>query len=270
MSLTADQQGALDLHNAARAAVGSPPLVWDTGLQAAAQQWADHMAQAQDFNHDPNAGAGENIFFGSPPGPEIQRWAANDWIGEKAQYHGGGFTEATGHYTQCVWDTTTNVGIADNNGYVCARYSPAGNVDGQVAYPQDANGNPTNVGGSGPPPGGNGPSGPNGLLFLNAFNGGNWKSAIGWYPRIQNVVGTQPAVLQDRAWVPWEGSTQCLKFPNGDDLQWTINKDAQSQADFSQCGTAKNNEQAYTVYKDDKHAVFEKDGWTYTTIYYLT
>ncbi len=58
------------------------------------------MAQAQDFNHDPNAGAGENIFFGSPPGPEIQRWAANDWIGEKAQYHGGGFTEATGHYTQ--------------------------------------------------------------------------------------------------------------------------------------------------------------------------
>jgi Cysteine-rich secretory protein family len=84
----------------ARAAVGSKPLLWDTNLQAAAQAWADHMAQTRSFDHDPNAGTGENIFWASPAGPDIQRAATADWLNEKAQFHGGGFTEATGHYTQ--------------------------------------------------------------------------------------------------------------------------------------------------------------------------
>lgn len=74
--------------------------MWDFGLQAAAQAWADHMAQTRNFDHDPNAGTGENIFWASPAGPDILRAGTTDWLNEKAQFHGGGFAEATGHYTQ--------------------------------------------------------------------------------------------------------------------------------------------------------------------------
>lgn len=88
----------------ARAAVGVGQLTWNTNLQADAQKWADNLASSgQGLQHDPNAGEGENLFWASPPGATMLTSATQDWLGEKTQYladHGGGFTEATGHYTQ--------------------------------------------------------------------------------------------------------------------------------------------------------------------------
>ena len=79
-------------------------LVWNTNLQADAQKWADFLASSGGgLQHDPNAGEGENLFWLSPPGDGMLSAATQDWLGEKTQYladHGGGYNEATGHYTQ--------------------------------------------------------------------------------------------------------------------------------------------------------------------------
>ncbi|OLN97963.1 Ectin [Colletotrichum chlorophyti] len=137
--LTPDQQNALDLHNAARAAVGSPPLTWDKDLTASAQVWANHLTTVGGLQHDPNPGnqgenlaarwGGDNVFYAS--GVQL-------WLNEKPLYDnqpirvdGSPNYRDYGHYTQAVWNTTTKVGmaIATSNGatYLVARYSPPGN-----------------------------------------------------------------------------------------------------------------------------------------------
>jgi murein DD-endopeptidase MepM/ murein hydrolase activator NlpD len=122
--------------------VSRPGLSWDAGLANAAQAWANHLAQTDSFEHDPNAGAGENIFSGSGFSPSFAD-ACRAWIGEEANYHGeaigqGNFEE-WGHYTQVVWPTTTSVGIASatsasGSTYVVGRYLPQGNIVGQSAW----------------------------------------------------------------------------------------------------------------------------------------
>ena len=78
--------------------------------------------------------------------------------------------------------------------------------------------------------------------------------------------GSLPSSCRSRSLLIF--SVSLVRFPNGDDFTWNINSGAQSQGDFSECGSAKNNEQSFKVFKGDKHVVFQKDGWTYTTIYY--
>jgi hypothetical protein len=79
-------------------------LQWDSNLQAAAQNWANHLAQVNSLDHDPNAGAGENIALFSPASDTILTQAAALWLAEKAAYVYGVFdgsqAEAAGHYTQ--------------------------------------------------------------------------------------------------------------------------------------------------------------------------
>lgn len=88
----------------ARAALGVAPLQWDTNLQAAAQNWANHLAQVNSLDHDPNAGAGENIALFSPANNTILANATALWLAEKSAYTYGIFdgsqVEAAGHYTQ--------------------------------------------------------------------------------------------------------------------------------------------------------------------------
>ena len=76
-------------------------------LQDAAQNWANHLAQVNSLDHDPNAGAGENIALFSPASDTILANATNLWLAEKAAYSYGIFdgsqVEAAGHYTQvCI------------------------------------------------------------------------------------------------------------------------------------------------------------------------
>lgn len=78
-----------------------------------------------------------------------------------------------------------------------------------LKYISDANGNPTNGGGSGPTQ----PSGPNGLVCFNLINGSNWKSAVGWYPHIANITGVEPWAIVESPLKTWEGSTQSGTVP---------------------------------------------------------
>lgn len=141
-------QQILDAHNAARAAVGVPPLQWDTHLAADAQAWATHLAETHTFVHSTVAAGGtdegENLWKGSVGWysyPEMM----DGWTDERRFFRNDptpnfsttGRWEDVGHYTQVVWRTTTRVGcgLASNSSedvLVC-RYTDPGNYDGERA-----------------------------------------------------------------------------------------------------------------------------------------
>ncbi len=133
-------------HNAARAAVGVPPLAWDKALAADAGRWARQLAQTGTFDHAPDDPArppqGENLWMGTR-GAYSPEEMIDDWIDERAQYRAGVFPDVAargtwhdvGHYTQIIWSRTTAVGCAlaanaSDDVLVC-RYAPAGNVIGE-------------------------------------------------------------------------------------------------------------------------------------------
>ncbi len=141
-----DAQAVLDLHNKIRADLGIPPLTWSTDVAAFAQQWADSLANFNDCNikhHSNELGYGENIFGGSSADLFKGIDAANSWYQEKEKYTysrlGEGNWFETGHYTQMIWKTTTQVGLGmatcpSGGVVVVGNYSPAGNISGDYPY----------------------------------------------------------------------------------------------------------------------------------------
>jgi hypothetical protein len=150
----------LEIHNSERAAVGVPPLVWSDTLAASAQTWADHLATINEMVHSTGQPYGENIAAwghgcglvslvppldytkGVCPGDTL-RTMVMSWVNEKTLYHGGVLTQEnwypTGHYTQVVWKTTTEIGCgmatgSDGNDYLVCQYTPPGNAIGQAPY----------------------------------------------------------------------------------------------------------------------------------------
>jgi hypothetical protein len=144
--VSAAADALLAAHNAHRATHHAPALRWDASLAAGAQAWAD----ACSFAHSQPGGAyGENLYTsspgGAPDGAQVGRAAVQSWYDEVAQYDfgaGGGFSSATGHFTQLVWvgSTALGCGVATRcagagqlpNLVVC-RYAPAGNFAGRFA-----------------------------------------------------------------------------------------------------------------------------------------
>ena len=55
-------QAMLDAHNAIRARVGVPPLVWSDQLAQVAQDWANHLIATGSFRHRPDNRYGENLY----------------------------------------------------------------------------------------------------------------------------------------------------------------------------------------------------------------
>ena len=122
---------ALDKHNQLRSRHCVPLLAWSERLATTAQQWAN----ACDFRHSGN-GLGENLAMGTsgayPPDAQIQSWY--DEVGQY-DFASGGFSSGTGHFTQVIWRSTTEVGcgVATCGGedmLVC-NYSPPGNYQGE-------------------------------------------------------------------------------------------------------------------------------------------
>lgn len=115
----------LDIHNEARAAVGSPPLTWDSEAAAAAQAWADSLQKNSNCApsiQDTRSPYGQNLalavsFFGT----YSNRDAVGFWLSTGANYSlavfdsrtssgcGGGDWRNCGTYIQLVWQYTQKV-----------------------------------------------------------------------------------------------------------------------------------------------------------------
>lgn len=65
-----DSSACLDAHNTKRALHSASPLTWDDDLARKAQHWANHLASIGSLQHDPNANAGENLYFSYSSAPQ--------------------------------------------------------------------------------------------------------------------------------------------------------------------------------------------------------
>jgi len=128
-------------HNAVRAAVGVPDLVWSQTIADTAQGWANYLAsRGCPLQHSQN-GYGENIFWSQGMSPTPADVVAS-WAGEQGCFVNGPFDACScecGHYSQLVWRDTQRVGCgmatcAGNQQIWVCEYDPPGNVMGQTPY----------------------------------------------------------------------------------------------------------------------------------------
>ncbi|CEJ56700.1 hypothetical protein PMG11_02900 [Penicillium brasilianum] len=96
----------LRVSNDYRKAHDAEPLVWNDTLVEYSHEWARHCI----WEHS-DGPYGENLAFGYPNASS----AVEAWGDERKFYNFDkptGFTEKTGHFTQLVWKSTTEVGCA--------------------------------------------------------------------------------------------------------------------------------------------------------------
>lgn len=139
-------EGLVAIHNQERAAVGSPPMVWDEALAQSAASYGPALIALGHLQHSPREtrpGQRENLAMGST---NTYSYAAlaGFWISEKRNFTPGQFPNVSrtgnwldiAHYTQMIWRGTTRVGCSLQRGgdqsYLICRYSPPGNVDGAL------------------------------------------------------------------------------------------------------------------------------------------
>jgi len=154
-ALTAPQQTEMvKAHNRWRQKVRVPALSWADDLGDTAQQWAEHLRDANDCNmvHSGASKLGENLYWASAVswsdgGSERQEvtpaQVTDSWGSEKADYNYATNRcvsgKMCGHYTQLVWKGSTEVGCGmavcgdDSQVWVC-NYRPAGNFIGRKPY----------------------------------------------------------------------------------------------------------------------------------------
>jgi len=145
-----EKQEILDAHNRYRAEVNVTALSWSENLSQQAQQCADYNAAVflpkGKQKHCPKSGSGQNIALATTSLNRNVTQMVDSWAAEKKNFINGQYpsVSATGspgdvsHYTQMIWQETTEVGCAKNNssGYeilVCD-YTPQGNLNGTNVY----------------------------------------------------------------------------------------------------------------------------------------
>ncbi len=133
-------QDMLDVHNQWRRKVGVPALTWSDDLAQHAQEWANQLAN-ENFKlyHRPNNPFGENLTWAAHQ-QLTPLQVVNSWGEEVAQYDydSNSCSGVCGHYTQIVWQETTEVGCAvvrsqQQEIWVC-NYNPPGNYVGVKPY----------------------------------------------------------------------------------------------------------------------------------------
>lgn len=156
---TLDPQEMVQVHNQVRAQVGLQPLTWSPVLASYAQEWADSLAQhygcglkhRQEMGQDREQW-GENLYWSgavmwSDGARETALVSSGEvaqaWADEQADYNYSRNRcrrgKQCGHYTQMVWQSTTQVGcgmaFCPNAGqiWVC-NYDPPGNWIGERPY----------------------------------------------------------------------------------------------------------------------------------------
>ncbi|HLJ87468.1 MAG TPA: CAP domain-containing protein [Candidatus Angelobacter sp.] len=148
----AEQTAILSVHNQLRREVGTGVLKWSPDLAETAQNWANHLREANGckMEHSGSPAFGENLYWASPVRfsdgrTEVQAISPEDvvhsWGDEKKSYsyEKNSCRGVCGHYTQLVWAKTTNVGCGkalcpDKSQVWVCNYKPAGNIIGQKPY----------------------------------------------------------------------------------------------------------------------------------------
>jgi hypothetical protein len=140
----------LAVHNRYRAEVNVTPLNWSENLSAQAQKCADYNAAnflpSGRQKHCRTPGFGQNIALATTALHLNLTQMVDAWGNEKRNFLNGiypsvsatGAPDAVSHYTQMIWQNTSEVGCgkATTNGYeilVCD-YSPQGNIDDTRVY----------------------------------------------------------------------------------------------------------------------------------------
>lgn len=140
-----DAQAVIDAHNRVRARRGAQPLIWANTLAQSAKEVATRCLFA------PSGTAyGEAIAWGR----SLTCGAATElWISQEQNFVEGnpGFSSASGHFTQAVWKSTTQVGCfvascgsagAPTELVVC-HYNPPGNFLASFQTNVGADGEPS-------------------------------------------------------------------------------------------------------------------------------
>ncbi|ORZ15772.1 CAP domain-containing protein [Absidia repens] len=130
MSMLASPGQIVQMHNIRRARHQVGPVRWNANLANYAQRWANQCH----YGHTNDPRYGENIAMGLPTWESVMKAWSDDEEG-LFNFQSGGFSVATGHFTQIVWKGTSMVGCAAQR---CARgiyfvceYAAPGNVRGQ-------------------------------------------------------------------------------------------------------------------------------------------
>ena len=140
----------LEYHNMARKELSIPPMSWNTSIAAYAQEWAEYLANKKGCDIIHRSGLnqkkldyGENLFWGSSASSYKPIDAAKGWYSEKNDYRYQRVDydnyAKTGHYTQMIWATSTEMGAGmavcpSGEIIVVANYKEHGNIIGYYPY----------------------------------------------------------------------------------------------------------------------------------------
>lgn len=121
----------IDRHNNDRSKHSAPELAWNQTLADYAKKYLKNQNCV--FAHS-GGPYGENIAMGYDSAED----AIKAWYEENKQYNFkiAKFSESTGHFTQMVWKSSTQIGCADvdcgdKGTFMACEYFPRGNVMGQ-------------------------------------------------------------------------------------------------------------------------------------------
>jgi hypothetical protein len=145
-----DKQEILAAQNRYRAEINVTPLTWSDNLSVQAQKCADYNAanflKQGGMKHCPTPGFGQNIAQVTASSHLTLAQIVDLWGNEKRYFINGEFPSvsstgspaAVGHYTQMIWQNSSEVGCGEasaggNNLLVCD-YSPQGNINGAIVY----------------------------------------------------------------------------------------------------------------------------------------
>jgi hypothetical protein len=135
----------LAAHNRERAAIGAPPLTWDSDLAAAAAAYGPALSRLGRLAHSESSSRpdqGENLWMGTRGAFTLAEMSGS-WAEEKKLFRPGTFPDVSAsghwsdvaHYTQMIWPGSRRVGCAlygdPRWDYLICRYAPAGNVVGE-------------------------------------------------------------------------------------------------------------------------------------------
>ena len=142
LNLNKFRQETLRRHNMYRRRHRAPNLVLSSKINAFAQRYANYLARIDRMRHSKGSGYGENLYvkWGTGNFKISAKDAVDMWYREISKYRfgRGGFSPATGHFTQLVWNSSRKLGVGlarsrTGKYYVVANYSPPGNVRGRYA-----------------------------------------------------------------------------------------------------------------------------------------